>query len=292
MIGREDVQRAAEEAQAVSAATEEGEQVVQVDGIATHYLVAGPTNAPHVVFVHGLGGSLTTWSLNMPAFAEKFRICALDLVGAGNSDKPTGADYSVTALTDFLAHFLDALGPEWQKVSLIGHSLGGAVILAFASRYPERVQRLVLVDTAGLGPEIDTTVLDLMREEPTPEHIRAELLHFFANPALVQQALVEQIYEQRKQPDTRAALLATIDAAFGGGRQRTDLRETLASVPHPTLIIWGDLDSVIPVAHSQAAKQAPQSQLEIFTNCGHCPHIERGDAFNQRVMDFLSENKA
>ena len=93
MIGREDVQRAAEDASAASA-EEVDEKDVDVGGIVAHCLVAGPVNAPHVVFVHGLGGSLATWSLNLPTFARQFRICALDLVGAGSSAKPA-MDYSV-----------------------------------------------------------------------------------------------------------------------------------------------------------------------------------------------------
>src|SRR5205823_10130885 len=142
MIGREDVQRAAEEAKAVSSEEAE-EKVVDVGGVAIHCLIAGPAGAPRVVFVHGLGGSYETWSLNLPAFAEQFRICALDLVGAGSSAKPA-TDYSVPALAEFLASFLDALGPDWQRVSIVGHSLGGAVALAFAGSYPQRVERLVL----------------------------------------------------------------------------------------------------------------------------------------------------
>jgi pimeloyl-ACP methyl ester carboxylesterase len=287
MIGREDVLRAAEEAKA--ALSEEAEEKdIDVDGISTQCLIAGPVNAPHVVFVHGLGGSLTTWSLNLPAFATQFRICALDLVGAGSSAKPP-ADYSVLALVEFLAHFLDSLGPDWQHVSLVGHSLGGAVVLAFAGSYPQRVEQLVLVDSAGLGSEIDHKVLDLMRSEPTHETIRAELTHFFAQPGLVQQALVDQLYQQRMQPGAHEALVATSNAAFGDGRQSIDLRDTLAALNIPVLLIWGDVDAVIPVAHAQQAKRASPGRLEVFAGSGHCPHIERADMFNQLVQSFLAE---
>ena len=285
MIGREDVQRAAEEGQAAPAEEAE-EQDVDVGGIATHYLVAGPVNAPHVVFVHGLGGSLTSWSLNLPAFAGQFRICALDLVGAGSSDKPA-TDYSVPALAAFLARFLDALGPDWRRVSIIGHSLGGAVALAFAGDHPQRVERLVLVDSAGLGPEIDRAVLDLMRSEPTLEHLHAELMNFFTHPGLVQQALVDQLHQQRTQPGAHQALIAASNASFAEGRQQIDLRDTLAGLSCPVLVVWGEADAVIPVSHAQEAKRAPQSRLEIFANSGHCPHIERADAFNQMVQSFL-----
>jgi pyruvate dehydrogenase E2 component (dihydrolipoamide acetyltransferase) len=285
MIGREDVQRAAEEAKAAS--TEEAEeQVVDVGGVATHYLIAGPAGAPKVVFVHGLGGSYETWSLNLPAFAEQFRICALDLAGAGSSDKPD-MDYSIPAMADFLGRFLDALGGEWQRVSIVGHSLGGAIALAFASRHPERVERLVLVDSAGLGAEINGEVLDLIRAEPSMEGIRTELTHFFAHQGLVQQALVEQLYQQRLQPGAREAMLTTTDAAFGGNHQHIDLRETLAALNDMALVVWGSEDSVIPVAHAREASRTPGSRVDVFDACGHCPHIEKSEAFNQLALSFL-----
>jgi pyruvate dehydrogenase E2 component (dihydrolipoamide acetyltransferase) len=287
MIGREDVQRAADEAKAVSSEEAE-EKVVDVGGVAIHYLVAGPAGAPRVVFVHGLGGSYETWSLNLPAFAERFRICALDLVGAGSSDKPA-IDYSVPSLADFLGRFLDALDGDWHSVNLVGHSLGGAIALVFASRSPERSERLVLVDSAGLGSEINGEVLDLIRAEPTVEGIRTELSYFFAHQGLVQQALVEQLYQQRLQPGAREALLATTEAAFGGNHQHIDLRETLAALQNKALLVWGNEDAVIPVAHAQQASRTPGSRVDVFEACGHCPHIERAEAFNQLATTFLGE---
>jgi pyruvate dehydrogenase E2 component (dihydrolipoamide acetyltransferase) len=286
MIGREDVLRAAEEARAASSEESE-ERTINVDGVAVHCLLAGPTNAPHIVFVHGLGGSLTTWALNLPAFAARFRICALDLVGTGESDKPE-MPYSVNALADFLARFLQALGPDWQHVNLVGHSLGGAIALDFAGRYAEQVERLVLVDSVGLGKEVDEAFLQLVHREPTPEHIQAELACFFANADLVQPALVEQVYQQRRQPGAREALLATADAAFRDGQQQIDLRSTLSGCEKPVLLIWGAADEILPVAHAQAAA-APRIQITVFADCAHCPHIESSDRFNEVVMQFLSE---
>lgn len=256
-------------------------------GVNIHYLIAGPPKAPRVVFIHGLGGSIPTWSLNLPAFAERFRVCALDMIGAGNSDKPS-TDYSIVTLADFLGDFLDALGPDWHNVSLVGHSLGGAIALSFTSHYPDRVDKLVLIDSAGLGPEIDDTLLNLVEAVPSAEHIRSELALFFTNADLVQQALVEQIYEQRQQTGAHQALVATAHAAFANGRQLIDLRRALAGQTRPTLIVWGAADHVIPVSHAQQIQQGPQSRVEIFANCGHCPHIEQSDAFNTQAIQFLS----
>lgn len=286
MIGREDVLRAAEEAGAGTGEAEEN--TIDVAGVAIHYLVAGPTNAPHVLFVHGLGGSLTSWSLNLPAFADKFRICALDLVGAGSSDKPD-RDYSVTALADFLIQFLDALGPDWQEVHIVGHSLGGAVALDVANRHQQRVQRLVLIDSAGLGLEIDDMVLHLMRSQPDRERIRTELASFFASADLVQRPLVEQNYQQRTMPGAHAALVATANAAFSDGQQQIDLRDAFERFPEPLLLIWGIEDHVIPVTHAQQVNASPLHRIEVLPDCGHCPHIEQSETFNRLVLSFLSE---
>ena len=159
--------------------------------------------------------------------------------------------------------------------------------LAFAGSYPQRVERLVLVDSAGLGPEIDRAVVDLMRSEPTLEHLRAELMNFFTQPGLVQQALVDQLHQQRTQPGAHQALIPASNASFVEGRQQIDLRDTLAGLSCQVLVVWGEADAVLPVSHAQEAQRAPQSRLEVFADSGHCPHIERADAFNQLVQSFL-----
>ncbi len=286
MIAREDVLAAAE-AQRSPTEGEGEERTIDVDGAGIHCLIAGPSGAPPVVFMHGLGGSLATWSLNLPAFAERYHICALDLPGAGASDKPL-AGYEVASLANTVARVMEALGPDWIPASLVGHSLGGAVALALAERFPGRVRRVVLVDSAGLGPEIDGGLLDLMREEPTRAGLRAELSRFFAQPGFVQQALVDQLYEQRTQPGAHQALVKTLDAAFGSGTQRIDLRDTLAALTIPVLVVWGEADVVIPVSHARAATLARQGRVEVFEECGHGPHIERSEAFNALALSFLS----
>ena len=103
----------------------------------------------------------------------------------------------------------------------------------------------------------------------------------------MQQALVEQLYQQRLQAGAREALLATMDAAFGGNHQHIDLRETLATLDGKALLVWGSEDSVIPVAHAQQASRTPGSKVNVFEACGHCPHIEHAEAFNQLATTFL-----
>ncbi|HET8912161.1 MAG TPA: alpha/beta fold hydrolase, partial [Ktedonobacteraceae bacterium] len=287
LIGREDVLRAAEELAAASPLEAE-ELDIDVDGIKTHYLIAGPIHAPRVVFVHGLGGSLTTWSLNLPTFAEKYRVCALDLVGAGNSDKPV-ADYSIPTLATFLARFLAKLGPEWRHINLVGHSLGGAIALAYADRYPHQVEHLILIDSAGLGHEMNRMVLELIRSTPDLEKLRAELTYFFSRPDFVQQPLIDQLYLQRTQPGAYDALIATTNATFDEGWQLIDLRSILEKLKIPTLLVWGESDVVVPIAHAHEMKQTTSHHLETIPECGHCPHIEKAAEFNRLAMNFLAK---
>jgi pyruvate dehydrogenase E2 component (dihydrolipoyllysine-residue acetyltransferase) len=285
MIGREDVLRAAEERK--QSAVEAEEHDIAVDEVRIHYLIAGPINAPHVVLIHGIGGTFVGWSLNLPALAQQFRVCALDLVGAGMSEKPE-RDYSVPALAVFVMRFLDTLGEEWQRASFIGHSLGAAVALSYAQQAPERVERLVLVDSAGLGKEIDPTLISLIHSEPSPDHVREELASFFMNTELVLQALVDQTYQLRQEPSARAALIATADASFKDGSQLIDMRAALEAFPRPVLVTWGAMDRTIPVQHTEATRNASNVTLHVFPDCGHCPYIERSDEFNQLVAAFLS----
>ncbi|HXZ04508.1 MAG TPA: hypothetical protein VEH81_06715, partial [Ktedonobacteraceae bacterium] len=100
-------------------------------------------------------------------------------------------------------------------------------------------------------------------------------------------ALVEQLYQQRLQPGAQEALLASTEAAFGGNHQHIDLRETMAALHSKALVVWGSEDSVIPVAHAREASFVPGSRIDVFQACGHCPHIERAEAFNQLALSFL-----
>jgi pyruvate dehydrogenase E2 component (dihydrolipoamide acetyltransferase) len=215
-------------------------------------------------------------------------VCALDLVGAGSSDKPV-ADYSIPTLATFLARFLTMLGPEWRHINLVGHSLGGAIALAYADRYPHHVEHLILIDSAGLGHEMNRMVLELIRSTPDLEKLRAELTYFFSRPDFVQQPLVDQLYLQRTQPGAYDALIATTNATFDEGWQLIDLRSILEKLKIPTLLVWGESDVVVPITHAHEMKQTTSHHLEAIPECGHCPHIEKAAEFNRLAMNFLAK---
>ena len=122
---------------------------IDVDGVRTHYVVAG--QGPPVVFIHGLGASMVAWRENIVPLSERLSVYALDLAGHGDSEKPN-VEYSISFGVRYMLHFLDAL--DLQQVALVGNSMGGTLALATALEHAERVNRLVLVDTASLGREV------------------------------------------------------------------------------------------------------------------------------------------
>src|SRR5688572_1287002 len=124
-------------------------QAITIDGNRVVYRIAGA--GPLLLLVHGMAGSSETWKHVMPALAERCTVLAPDLLGQGQSDKPRG-DYSLGAHANLLRDLLDALGHE--RATVIGQSLGGGVAMQFAYQFPERCERLVLVNSGGLGREV------------------------------------------------------------------------------------------------------------------------------------------
>ncbi|MBV9282781.1 MAG: alpha/beta fold hydrolase [Chloroflexi bacterium] len=178
-VTSDDVERAAAEL------AEAREEVVTLpDGTHLFSIQAG-RGRPPLVFLHGLGGSQSTWQEVLPAFAERHRVCALDLPGHGASDKPSPAvaDYSLPGIARLVADALDVL--HLTPATLVGHSLGGAVALHVALERPDAVSRLVLVDSLGLGEEINPELLDRIEAQPRLAASRRLLELFFHNPLLV-----------------------------------------------------------------------------------------------------------
>src|SRR5262249_18865823 len=176
-ITSDDVERAA--AEMAADPTPREEVVTLADGREIAALVAGPGNAQKIVFVHGLGGSLSTWQMVLGDLAERYRVAAIDLPGHGQSDKssPDAADYSVPGLAAAVAEGLRAL--KLTPAIVVGHSLGGAVAMEMALGQPESAVGLILVDSAGLGDEIAGELLDLMDKEPGKATARGLLELFY-----------------------------------------------------------------------------------------------------------------
>lgn len=264
------------------------------DGLVLHYVVAG--RGPAVVLLHGLGGFAESWRWNIEALAERAVVYALDLPGFGQSAKPR-ARYGLDFFAGALGAFLDTLG--LGRVSLVGHSLGAAVALAYALARRERVDRLALL--AALVPGFYRLSLpyrvcalplvgDALAVVRCAPLYRASIARCFHDPRREEvDFLVNWAFEARTGRDSRLAFLRTLRHARTDLVDRAaDYRRALAALDRPVLLVHGRRDPVIPaLCCDRAAAVLPRASVRWLDACGHFPHIEHPRAVNEWLGEFL-----
>jgi pimeloyl-ACP methyl ester carboxylesterase len=277
-----------------------------VHGHAVSYGEAGAATGPDgtprplVLLVHGIASRAQQWERVMAELGDSAHVVAPDLLGHGMSAKPRG-DYSLGAHANGLRDLLAALGHD--RVTVVGHSLGGGIAMQFAYQFPERVERLALVGAGGLGKE----VTPLLRAATLPGAelvlpvLTAPWLRRGATslggllgrariplPAVVQEAVVG--YGAMGDPGARSAFVQTARSVVDPFGQRVDARERLHVTAHlPLLVVWGRRDTVIPVAHGTAlAAAVPGARLEVFEQSGHFPHVTEPLRLARLLADWLA----
>lgn len=267
----------------------------EVDGLSLHYVVEG--RGPAVVLVHGLGGFAESWRHTIAALAPRATVYALDLPGFGQSAKPRGR-YPLTYFARALHGFLDAMG--LGQVSLVGHSLGSAVVVTYALTHPVRVERMALVSGVVPGFPYEFSlparvaalygVGELLSLCGCAPLYKASIARCFATPIPEEvDFLVEAFYGERANADARAAFLSALRHV------RADLvahveayRRALATLELPVLLIHGRQDRVVPASHCAAAGAGlPRGVVRWVERCGHFPHIEQADLVNAWLAEFL-----
>jgi pimeloyl-ACP methyl ester carboxylesterase len=279
------------------------ERTVTLHGHRIAYREAGDPQLPTLLLIHGITSSSHTWDPVIPALSEHAHVLAPDLLGHGGSDKPA-ADYSLGALASIVRDLLEHLGLE--RVTVVGHSLGGGVAMQFAYQYYEFCERIVLVDSGGLGREVSWA----LRAAALPG---AELvLPVIAHPkvrdagAAVGRALgrlplrprpsvaeVARGYASLAEGPARTAFVHTLRSVVDPGGQRVSAADKFYLVQgRPTLIVWGALDTVIPVEHAYSAhEQIRGSSLEIFEQSRHFPHMDEPERFSRVLREFLASTR-
>ena len=267
---------------------------VDVGPINVHYVRMG--EGPPVLLLHGLSASWYTWCRNLEPLARAgFTVLAPDLPGYGDSDKPRDLDYTPANGAKLVNGFLEALGVE--RAVVVGNSAGGLVAGLFALNYPYRVERLVLVSPAGMGKEVawmlHLAVLPGLGEAifRTPVFDKFDLhrLTFFNAPKFLDQVLPE-LRRTARLPGARRALLRSIRSSVNlfGQRRENMVLGRLSKLPVPILTVWGREDIVIPASQTkEVARMLPHGILKIIPECGHWPHMEQEETFNQLLTDFL-----
>jgi pimeloyl-ACP methyl ester carboxylesterase len=264
------------------------------------YAEAG--EGPVLLLIHGMGGTFQNWQEVIEPLARTHTVIAPDLPGHGASG-PGGGDYSVGALAAGLRDLLFALGHT--RVTLVGHSLGGGIAMQFAYQFPEMVERLVLVSSGGLGPEVSPILraatlpgadLFIAATAAIGQRVGPAVTRGLSLIGLRPNADVAEVvrgYGSLTDPIRRAAFLATVRAVIGTGGQRVNARDRLyLAEAVPVMIVWGSRDPIIPAHHGEDAHDhIPGSRLEIFDDVGHMPQIEAPLRFVSTLEDFLAKTE-
>ena len=273
---------------------------VTLHGRPVSYLKAG--SGPVLLLIHGIAGSMDNWQEVIEPLAQRHTVVAPSLPGHGNS-APGAGDYSLGALAAGLRDLLAALG--YHRATLVGHSLGGGIAMQFAYQFPEITERLVLVSSGGLGPEVSA----VLRAAALPgadlfigvtaalgTTVGSKVARGLAALGLRPSPDVAEVgrgYASLADRERRVAFLATLRGVVGTGGQRLSAVDRLyLAEGMPVLIIWGARDPIIPVRHGENAHKAiPGSRLEIFERVGHLPQLEAPGRFIKALEEFISETE-
>jgi pimeloyl-ACP methyl ester carboxylesterase len=262
---------------------------VELPGLRVRYVRAG--HGPAVVLLHGFASSLYTWKDVLPALAAEHDVVALDLPGFGDSSIPRPLD--AASFPGVVVAVMDRLG--LARASLVGNSLGGAVAVAVAGTQPERVERLVVIDSAGFNFRASDrpwllrflaspgAAAGLERLPVRRRVVAAGLRQVFFHDELVTEERIDEYAAPLLRPGAASAA-----AELLGGRPMTDFPGLAARVRAPTLVVWGREDTWIPVAHAQRFADAiPGASVVIFEGCGHMPQEEAPADLATVLVSFL-----
>ena len=254
-----------------------------------HVRQSGPPDAPALVLLHGFGSSLHTWDAWAKGLATTHRVVRIDLPGSGLSPPDPAHDYRDERSLDMLIALMDSLG--LQRTSLVGHSMGGRIAWTFAAKFPERVDKLVLVAPDGFasfgfeyGKPMDVpATLGLMRHVLPKPLLRMNLQPAYARPEALSDAVTTRYHDLILAPGARQAMLDRL--------RQTVLQEPLPwlrQIKAPTLLVWGEADAMIPLRNAQDYLQVLQdSRLVSWPQVGHLPQEEAAELSLKAVADFL-----
>jgi pimeloyl-ACP methyl ester carboxylesterase len=274
---------------------------IRLHGHRLSYRTGG--HGPLLVLVHGITNSSASWEPVLATLGRRFTVIAPDLLGHGDSAKPRG-DYSLGASASLLRDLMLALGHE--RATIVGHSLGGGIAMQMAYQFPERVERLVLVSSGGLGRQVTPLlravalpgaelVLPLLASEPLV-NAGAKVGGWIARIGLrvgTDVAAMATGVASLHDVEARRAFVHTARSVIDVGGQRVDATHKLyLAEAVPTLILWGDRDPIIPARHGiRAHELMPGSSLRIFEGAGHFPHHHDPAGFAAAITEFVDTTR-
>lgn len=270
---------------------------LELHGDQIAYREAGQGHA--LLLIHGMAGSSATWRAIIGPLSKKYRVIAPDLLGHGESAKPRG-DYSLGAFAVFLRDLLDELGVV--SATVVGQSLGGGIAMQFTHQHRDYCERLALIGSGGLGQELSPVLrllsapgaeLVLPVVAPRPVLNLGNKLGAWLTSAGIQAPRAGEMWQaycSLSDARTRQAFLRTLRSVVDyRGQAVSALNKLHVAAGLPSILIWGDQDRIIPVAHAYAAHDALDgSRLEVLKGVGHFPHAEAPSAVVEILEDFIS----
>ena len=256
-----------------------------------------------ILLLHGMAGSSQTWRSVIRPLSRKYRVIAPDLLGHGSSAKPR-SDYSLGAFAVLLRDLLDELGVA--RATVVGHSLGGGVAMQFVYQHPDYCERLVLIGSGGLGPDVGWTlrllsapgaelIMPIIAPQPVltaGEKVRS----WFAKMGIESPRGGEiwNAYSSFSDAETRQAFLRTLRSVVDyRGQAVSALNRLNVRADMPIMAIWGEQDAIIPVQHAYAALEArPDARVEVMPGVGHFPQVERPTEVVDLIDDFITSQRA
>jgi pimeloyl-ACP methyl ester carboxylesterase len=276
-------------------------QHVTIHGYRRAFVKVG--SGPALLLLHGLGCDHTTWLPVIDSLARRYTVIAPDLLGHGESDKPR-ADYSVGGFANGMRDLLTVLGVD--KVTVVGHSFGGGVAMQFAYQFPERTERMVLVGSGGLGPEVSAAIRAItttgfyqvmgLLTLPGVRQVGSAGLRALSRTGIKEFRdfdEVASIYESFRDPAARAAIRHVVRAVVDWQGQIVTMADrAYLTEAMPMCVIWGEEDRVIPVSHAdRAAALAPNARVELIPHAGHFPHKDHPQRFVKILNDFVGATR-
>lgn len=274
---------------------------LDVHGERVAYLDEGTGDA--ILLIHGIAGSSQTWRSVIGPLSRKYRVVAPDLLGHGNSSKPR-SDYSLGAMSVLVRDILDGLGIT--RATIVGHSLGGGVAMQLVYQHPECVERLVLIASGGLGPDVGLTLrlaslpgAELVLPVIAPRQLvsAGDRVWAWLHKAGVDAPRGEETwrhYSSLSDGPTRRAFLRTLRSVVDHRGQAVSALSRLNSrTDFPVMAIWGERDKIITIDHAYAAREIrPDVRLEVLSDVGHFPQAERPMEVADLIDDFIGSSAA
>ncbi|WP_324275576.1 alpha/beta fold hydrolase [Blastococcus brunescens] len=275
-------------------------EVRVVHGHRRAFIRAG--EGPALLLLHGIGNNCQTWAGVIDRLAETHTVIAPDLLGHGNSDKPRG-DYSIAAYANGMRDLLSVL--DIERATVVGHSLGGGIALQFAYQFPERCQRLAVVGSGGLGPELSAG----LRAATLPgAELVVTALAGVSGPLRLGLQAVERVGRTvgwrrvgdlaeaadallaLKDVEARRAFLRTLRGVVDArGQAVTALDRLYLADSVPMLVIWGSRDPIVPAVHAETVRSlVPSARIEVFDDAGHWPHLDDPERFCDVLLDWIA----